>query len=169
MWIKTGDVFGYWTVLCARPGKSFCRCVCGLEKLVSNRWLAKVGEDGGCRPCANRKRSGELRKSVRKFSSELPPKLYRKLSKAVKMAVRRCTNQDHPQWKDWGGRGIQVCREWIDDPSLFVAHLATLPGCTDEDLYLDRINNDGHYEPGNLRFVTAKQSVHNRRCSIRSA
>ena len=51
---------------------------------------------------------------------------------------------------------------WLVTPVLFMEYLLTLPGCDNEELVLDRIENDGHYEPGNLRFVTHKESAANR-------
>lgn len=65
--------------------------------------------------------------------------------------------------ENYGGRYIRVHEPWIKDPTQFALHLMTLEGCADGTLMLDRTNNDGHYEPGNLRFVTAKVSANNRR------
>jgi hypothetical protein len=66
-------------------------------------------------------------------------------------------------WPYYGGRGIRICQEWLDDLEVFVAYLANLPDSDDRRLWLDRIRNDGNYEPGNLRFVTPSESACNRR------
>lgn len=84
----------------------------------------------------------------------------RKLRKAVENVLARCTNEEHPHYHSYGGRGIEVR---FDSPIEFVEHLLTLEGCDDPSLVLDRIDNDGHYEPGNLRFATYSQSSANTR------
>jgi len=71
----------------------------------------------------------------------------------------RCTNSNSPQWKDYGGRGISVCKEWKDSYAAFARDMGERPtGCI-----LDRINNDGNYEPSNCRWATHKESQRNRR------
>lgn len=71
---------------------------------------------------------------------------------------RRCTNPASVDWPRYGGRGITVCRRW----HRFEDFLADMGLCPD-DLTLDRINNDGGYEPGNCRWTTWEQQVRNRR------
>lgn len=72
----------------------------------------------------------------------------------VHNAIQRCTNEDNPQYSDYGGRGIGVYAPWLDDPAQFMAYLMTLPGWDDPSLVLDRRDKSGNYEPGNLRFVS---------------
>lgn len=72
--------------------------------------------------------------------------------------LRRCTNPSSADWVRYGGRGITVCRRW----HRFEAFLADMGSCPDH-LTLDRINNDGNYEPGNCRWTTWEQQVLNRR------
>jgi hypothetical protein len=91
------------------------------------------------------------------------PKGWDRIYKKAYAAIDRCTNRRNPGYKHYGGRGIRVCDEWLDDCRLFAEYLLTLPGHRDRTLVLDRIDNDGNYEPGNLRFVTPKESVANRR------
>jgi hypothetical protein len=73
--------------------------------------------------------------------------------------MRRCTNPKDSHYFDYGGRGIQVCERW-QDVRHFVADLESLyqPG-----LEIDRIDNDGNYEPRNVRFVTRRANCGNRR------
>lgn len=78
-------------------------------------------------------------------------------------AIRRCTDEDHAQYYDWGGRGIHVYPDWLKDRTAFIAYLITLSGYDDLRLWLDRIDSNGHYEPGNLRFVVPAVSQCNRR------
>ena len=74
----------------------------------------------------------------------------------------RCRNQnDIKNWKHYGGRGIRVCAEW-DANYLTFKSWALSNGYKDR-LTLDRINNDGNYEPSNCRWVTNDVQLKNRR------
>lgn len=72
--------------------------------------------------------------------------------------LRRCTNPTSADWTRYGGRGITVCDRW----RRFEDFLADMGPCPDS-LTLDRINNDGSYEPGNCRWTTWEQQMLNRR------
>lgn len=71
----------------------------------------------------------------------------------------RCNNPKHPQYKDWGGRGIQVKFACFEDFFNYVKELKAEP----RGLTIDRINNDGHYQRGNIRFVSRTENCRNRR------
>lgn len=73
----------------------------------------------------------------------------------------RCNNPNHAAYHRYGGRGIQVCSEW-DDFWQFVADVGDKPS---EEYTLDRIDNDGNYEPGNVRWATRKEQSWNSRNS----
>jgi len=72
--------------------------------------------------------------------------------------VQRCRYQGHPWYKAYGGRGIQVCERWKTFEN-FLADMGEKPPRRS----LDRIDNDGHYEPGNCRWATSKEQLRNRR------
>ena len=71
----------------------------------------------------------------------------------------RCYDPANPAYHNYGGRGITVCKRWLDVRN-FVADLnpAYVPG-----LEIDRIDNDGNYEPSNVGFVTRQENADNRR------
>lgn len=70
--------------------------------------------------------------------------------------VARCTKPHHPMWPHYGGRGITVCDEWLN-PHAFYAYLDEVLGPCPADHSLDRIDNDGGYEPGNVRWASRSQ------------
>lgn len=73
---------------------------------------------------------------------------------------RRCNNPGNWQFPDYGGRGIKVCPAWNDSFEQFLKDVGEppFPGAT-----LDRENNNGNYEPGNVRWATRSQQARNRR------
>lgn len=158
--LPVGKEFGKWTVVETRPRKSLCRCKCGKEKLVSNNHLL-TGASDGCRDCHDADRHyGGRRLGV-------PREVWRRLRVAANDAVARCENPESGEYQHYGGRGITVHPDWVEDRKLFVVYLASLPGHDDPDLWLDREDNDLGYVPGNLRFVTPSVSNYNKRWSGR--
>jgi hypothetical protein len=77
----------------------------------------------------------------------------------------RCKNFKSKSYGRYGGRGIKVCDEWINDRNAFI-EWAKNNGYQD-GLQIDRINNDGNYEPSNCRWVTLKENCRNTSRTIR--
>ncbi len=77
---------------------------------------------------------------------------------AWKGMKKRCFNPKQPKYPRYGGRGITVCQEWLHNFKAFLSHIGPRPG---PEYSLDRIKNDGNYEPGNVRWATAKQQQAN--------
>jgi len=84
-----------------------------------------------------------------------------KLHKVWRDIKDRCLNIKVSSYKDYGGRGITICPEWANDYIAF-RDWAINNGYS-EELQINRINNDGNYEPFNCNFLTAKENTRNRR------
>lgn len=74
--------------------------------------------------------------------------------------IRRCYDTRRPAYKDYGGRGIKVCDRWLNSLDNYASDIGERP--TPKHT-LDRIDNDGDYEPSNVRWVTRAQQNKNRR------
>ena len=77
----------------------------------------------------------------------------------------RCYNKNNPAWKSYGGRGIKMCQTWKNSFEQFYKDMGDRPPGTS----IDRINNDGNYEPGNCRWATARDQAINRRLTSLSS
>lgn len=79
-----------------------------------------------------------------------------------KAMIQRCENPNNSHYADYGGRGIRVCREWRESFEAFARDMG--PGFSPE-LELDRIDVNGNYEPGNVRWVPPIVNARNKRRS----
>lgn len=73
---------------------------------------------------------------------------------------QRCLNPNERGYPKYGGRGIKVCDEWAASFQAFFDYVGYRPG---PEFTIDRIDNDGNYEPGNVRWATARQQSANQR------
>jgi len=148
----TGQRFGLWVA--KRPGGTapgagtlwVCRCDCGRTSVVSGRTL-RNGRSRSC-GCKRAYKHGHARDGLR------PPSYV-----AYYAMLERCNNPNHVSFKNYGGRGIRVCERWRD----FTNFLADVGERPSSEVQLDRINNDGNYEPGNVRWATRQEQALNRR------
>lgn len=86
-----------------------------------------------------------------------------KIRRCWKGLIARCYKPGHISYKNYGGRGIIVYEPWLQSLLAFYNYVNKLPHYGEPKMSLDRINNEGNYEPGNLRWVTAKVQANNRR------
>lgn len=98
------------------------------------------------------------KRGTHRMSTE-QPKLYE-----VWLTMKnRCENPNRPKYKDYGARGIVVCEEWHNAENFCKW---ALENGYEEGLQIDRIDNEGNYEPSNCRWVTPKDNSRNRRNTV---
>src|SRR5688572_18454956 len=86
---------------------------------------------------------------------------YHPLNRVYSGIKTRCYDKYSVPFKNYGGRGIKMCDEWLNDKTTFFEW--AIKSGYGKGLEIDRINNDGNYEPSNCRWVTRKLQASNRR------
>src|SRR5699024_404981 len=127
-----------------------CVCSCGNTKDVVYYRAAK-GHTKSC-GCISREKTAKRNKK-HGLKYHVAYNTYRSM-------MARCYNEKHKSYNNYGGRGIRVCEEWHDIEN-FVKWCED--NGFDEKLQIDRIDNDGNYQPDNCRFVEASDNLKNRR------
>lgn len=154
-----GQKFGRLTVLAYRNANSVeVRCECGTEKVVRMDGLRR----GDTVSCGCKRREHKPSEAARKAQQT------RGRRSATHRAEYACWNNikyrifktDHPAYPNYGGRGLTMEPEWVDDFEAFFAHVGPRPS---PEMSIDRINNDLGYVKGNLRWATPVQQTANRR------
>jgi hypothetical protein len=143
-----------------------CVCDCGNEVVVSGKHL-RSGATSSC-GCFARERIAKVNfvhghaVGVGHGGSSRPSPTWQ----SWRAMWQRCTNETLAAYPDYGGRGVTVCARWCDFAN-FLADMGERPryqlGWRLVYKSLDRIDNDGDYEPGNCRWATHKQQAQNRR------
>ncbi len=162
-----GQAFGRWQVLSYagsdNGAKWLCRCECGTERVVAATSLFQGSQSCGC---LQKERAVETGKTLHQRRRKVPSAMKTHgMSKtpeyrAWNQMIQRCTNPKIRNYPDYGGRGITVCQEWRESFEAFHAHIGPRPTPSHS---LDRIDNDGNYEPFNVRWASDEQQRDNSR------
>ena len=141
-----------------------CLCDCGKETLVDSGHL-RTGHTKSC-GCLAQETSKKV--NIKHGCSPWGQKPTTEYSTWTAMKTR-CTNPNQKDYKNYGGRGIKVCDDWLHSFENFLAYLKSnnmYP--KPPKLKLDRIDSNKNYEPGNIRWANSLEQAHNRRCSKRN-
>jgi hypothetical protein len=159
---NAGDRYGRLTIIKYSKTDNFkrkmwsCKCDCGIIKDV----LARNLFNGTTQSC------GCLQKELAKKLNTKHDLCQYRLYGIFKEIKSRCENKNNWRYKYYGARGISIYQEWLDDPKKFIDWIDENLGARPTKKHsLDRIDNDGNYEPGNLRWADTKTQSRNRSCT----
>lgn len=127
-----------------------CKCDCGKTKIIQSNHL-KSGASTSC-GCYGKEKVSQAVKKHGLSSSNL---FF--IWSAMK---QRCLNPKDKNYKDYGGRGITVCSEWLNPENFYKWAIAN---AYKKGLSIDRIDVNGNYEPLNCRWATPKEQMRNTR------
>ena len=135
-----------------------CLCDCGSTTIVRTDHLIHSPRTESC-GCLWRERTRESGISNIKHGHARGTKRHQ-IYKTWQGMNQRCSNPHNPKFPAYGGRGIKVCEAWVHSFAAFLADVGDRPS---PGMSIDRINNDGNYEPGNVRWSDPTQQARNRR------
>lgn len=150
--IRVGEVFGRLAVVAVGQVAgtyryyAVCRCACGSE-------LKKIRQDG--LKCGAVVSCGCVQKE-RTTTHGMTKSIHYDRWKNM---IDRCFNKKCHAYNNYGGRGISVCDRWLDIKNF----VSDLPDGYFDGAEIDRIDNDGNYEPGNVRWSSQRENCDNRR------
>lgn len=140
----------------SQPGIVRWNCICDCGNVLSIRGgNLRSGNTKSCGCVRNEMTGRRSLKHGQSVGYKSTPE-----HRAWKQALNRCRNSKLKSWEHYGGRGISVCPEWEASFQAFFDHVGNRPSPVHS---LDRINVDGNYEPGNVRWATRVEQARNTR------
>lgn len=149
----TGQVFGRLTVICrdiVLPGQRtrwICQCQCGTTKSITTQCLQHGTKSCGCL----QRESVTNRNQTHGMTGTRAYRIWQDM-------VKRCVNSRHVHFARYGGRGIRVIQRWRK----FEGFLADMGEPPTSQHSIERVNNDGNYEPSNCVWIERRLQARNR-------
>lgn len=158
-----GQKFGKLTVI-KYLGSSYwlCECECGNKKAINGKHLRYKNERTLSCGCIRSKRAKIMVEEFHK-NNITHGKSKHRLYKIWQGIKDRCLNSKNQAYKNYGGRGITICKEWLKFENFYIW---AINNGYKNDLTIDRINNNDIYKPSNCRWISLELQARNTRNNV---